>query len=358
MSMMGCKRAMNCGEIEAMQYLREKGRAIISCVDINKKTPLLLSSEHGYLSAVQWLLQEGANIYDFDDCNKTVLLHAASAGHLALVKWLVESTNVDLAARDVDTRTAMLTAAFGGHIATVEWLLANGSARIDETERFYNETALIISASRGRFEMVKWLLEKGGAQISESDSYGTTVLETAVGYNSSVIRFENVGRIIDHTDYVGNEAMILWLLRGAYVNANNVWLAIGKSDDILTLHQVRSEQVKPSLLLVSLLLMTDAPTCFTQTYHGEHKVLIDVARERAVAIRAMNPAEAQKEAILKAFHIVNLALIVATYAHPSAHEIWYELGIDSANKKRRRTKTSSAIGLPPRRNPERAARSR
>ena len=177
-----------------------------------------------------------------------------------------------------------------------------------------------------------------------------------MGYNSSVIRFESHGRIIDHTNYVGNEAMILWLLRGAYVNENEVWLAISRNDDILTLHQDRSAEKKPSLLLVSLLLMTDAPTCFIQTYHGEHKVLIDVARERAAAIRAVNPAEAQKEAILKAFHIVHLALIVATYAHPSAHEIWYELGIDFANKKRRRTKTSSAIGLPPRRNPDRAAR--
>ena len=255
--------AAKCGDIEAMRSLLEKKDVRISDVDSNNKTALLHASAHGNLSAVQWLLNVGgANILDYDDSRRTVLLHAASKGHIDLVQWLVTFKNADISERDGESRTVMLAAAFYGQIATIQWLLEHGGARIDETTHSCRDTALILAVSRGHFEMVKWLLKEGGAQISEINRYGDTVLSTAVGFNSYVIRlqqFVGAKRNIDYTGYIGNEAMILWLLHEEYVHAHEVWLAIGKWDNMLAIHRdSETAPLKPSLLLVSLLLMMDA----------------------------------------------------------------------------------------------------
>ena len=84
---------------------------------------------------------------------------------------------------------------------------------------------------------------------------------------------------IDYTRYIVNEAMILWLLHKEYINVNEIWLIFTKHDDMLAMYQEsQTAPLKPSLLLVSLLLMMDMrdmPVCFTRTYHGRYRVLVD-----------------------------------------------------------------------------------
>lgn len=356
--------AAKLGHIEVMRSLLEKGEVRISDVDSNNKTALLHAAEHGHLSAVQWLLNEGdANILDSDEDHRTVLLHAASKGHLGLVQWLVTSTNVDLLSRDAEWRTPMLAAAFYGKIATVKWLLAHAGAKISETTHTHRETALMLAVSQGHFKMVKWLLKKGGAKISEIDRYGESVLAIAVGHNLSVIRTQQFGsatRAIDYTGYIGNEAMILWFLQEKHVNAHEVWIALGERDDMLVMHSdSETGPRKESLLLVSLLLMMDMPACFDQLYRRKrYRELVDAACTRATILRAKKSGwlVEHKESIvssLDGWFPKELELIIVEYSHPSVYEIWFELEIDAAAKKKRRRVSNKA---PPRRNPDRAAR--
>ena len=355
--------AAKCGNIEVMRSLLKKGEVKISDVDSNKTSAILHAAKHGHLSAVQWLLNEGsANIFDSDDDHRTVLLHAASKGHLDLVQWLVIFTKVDLLSRDAEWRTPMLAAAFYGHISIVQWLLAHAGAKISETTHTHRETALMLAASRGHFKMVKWLLKEGGAKISEIDRYGESVLAIAVGYNVPVIQTQKFGsatRAIDYTGYIGNEAMILWFLQEEYVNAHEVWIAIGKFDEMLVMYSdSETGPRKPSLLLVSLLLMMDMPACFDQLYRRQYRELVDAACTRATILRAKKSGwlVKQKESIvnsLDGWFPKELELIIVEYSHPSVYEIWFELEIDAAAKKKRRRVSNKA---PPRRNPDRAAR--
>ena len=178
-------------------------------------------------------------------------------------------------------------------------------------------------------------------------------------FHSFICKISNTLHVLEVQGYIGNDAMILWFLQEEYVNAHEVWIAIGKHDDILVMYSdSETAPLKPSLLLVSLLLMMDMPACFDQLYRRKrYRELVDAACTRATILRAKKSGwlVKQKESIVKTLDgrfPKELALIMVEYSHPSVYEIWFELEIDAATKKRRRVPNAIA----PRRNPDRAAR--
>ena len=354
------------GDIAVMQSMLENKQVTISDRGIDNETVLLYAARIGNLSIVKWLVNIcGADTLDFDNDGKNILHHAASKGHLALVQWIIECTNVNILDKDGQYRTAMLAAAYNGELATLQWLLTHGSTINEHTST--RETALMLAVMNGKFETTKWLLKEGGALISDVTTYHMSILETAVGYNYSVILKQKFygdngfRRGVDWTSFIGNETMILWLLHEGYVNMNELWLALSTYEDALAMYkELGVEGLKPSLLLVSLLLISDY-----DQYHGKFKQLVDTARLQASILRTMNP---QMERKLVVHEVLNNRLplqmieVVAEYSVPSLYEIWFELAPspelapppDHKKKKTRCVSTTTA----PRRNPERACKKR
>lgn len=68
--------------------------------DIIGKTPLMLATELGRLSAVRTLIEYGAQIDLTDSAGLSVLHYAVKSGNVKLVRWLIENTDIDINARD------------------------------------------------------------------------------------------------------------------------------------------------------------------------------------------------------------------------------------------------------------------
>jgi ankyrin repeat protein len=93
--------------------------------DKNNRTPLHLSSEHGYLKAVRLLLDYGADANAQDKDNITPLHLASNNGRMQTVQLLLDR-GADAKARDKYDRTPLDLASENRHLKIVQ-LLSNGA---------------------------------------------------------------------------------------------------------------------------------------------------------------------------------------------------------------------------------------
>ncbi|UCH98154.1 MAG: ankyrin repeat domain-containing protein, partial [Candidatus Aminicenantes bacterium] len=91
------------------------------------RTPLILSSIHGYSQLTDIFLNNGANIDVTDnDYNRTALHFAALNGHLSIVKELVKK-GIDVNIKDIDGKTPLYYACRYGHEKVAKTLKSLGA---------------------------------------------------------------------------------------------------------------------------------------------------------------------------------------------------------------------------------------
>ena len=127
-------------------------------------------------SAVEALLEAGADAAGTDHAGRPLLVLAASTGHADIVQALLRQ-GADINAVDSDGRTSLMLAAAGGHLATVEILLA-GKPELDRQDA-NGMTALHWAAMRARPQVAAMLVGQGAA-VNIRDKAGATPLLFAV----------------------------------------------------------------------------------------------------------------------------------------------------------------------------------
>ena len=167
---------------------------------------LVKAAESGKLKIVQYLVDNGADIYLRTKFENTALMGASLFGHLDIVKYLVNQGS-DVNAKNAGGETALMRAASQRHLGIVKYLLQNG-ADIDAQDRF-GSTALMKGAYYGSLNIVRYLT-KYGANINVRDDCQNTVLMQAVleGQLNIVKYLINLGANVDDQNKYGETALI------------------------------------------------------------------------------------------------------------------------------------------------------
>uniref|UniRef100_K3X7R1 Uncharacterized protein n=1 Tax=Globisporangium ultimum (strain ATCC 200006 / CBS 805.95 / DAOM BR144) TaxID=431595 RepID=K3X7R1_GLOUD len=141
----------------------------------SKNMSLIPASHFGHLSAVQLLLEFGADQNYSNKKGTTPLMRAAQEGRENVVKFLI-SKGADACAANNEGMTALMLAAQRGHARIATILIASGSNVNKQTRQ--GSTALLLAAKRGHTAAVESLLT-AGADIFMKDDRDKTAAETA-----------------------------------------------------------------------------------------------------------------------------------------------------------------------------------
>jgi ankyrin repeat protein len=167
--------AQDTGYSNILQLLQEAANP-----DCNPLAGVLIKAvREGNLSAIQDLVQRGADINEKDGNGKTMVMLALHRDHPEVAAWLIER-GVSVDEKDKDGNTALMRAT--GHVEIARLVFDKG-AKVDEADN-YGVTALMFGAQLGAEEYMRLLIERG-ADIDRKSNNGATVHDFARGHRGA-----------------------------------------------------------------------------------------------------------------------------------------------------------------------------
>jgi hypothetical protein len=230
----------------------------------------------------------------------------------------------------------LLWASMAGDLVTIKRVLAEGTARIDDTDQF-GDTALLLSAQHGHLDCVKWLLQEGGSKCTEADRFGCTALLWASQRGHlDVVKWllQDGGSHIAETDRDDCCALLLacahcrlptaeWLLTdgGARIQIDEVSRQGKTVWQNLEICRPGANDAELTSLLRVMTLLDDAPTAFQCHLKPQHRITVEQGRQ----IRAMLPPYLlqQRTSLTNDTPLpAVLQSLVVAYAAPTHEDTW------------------------------------
>ncbi len=156
------------GDMAVLQKLLQADPSRLNAPGDKGRTPLHLAAFNGNTGAVEFLIQQGADVNQRETFYDLTPLHmAAWKGHAAAVGLLLDA-GADLTAREKDNETPLYYAATSDSTETVDLLLAKG-ADLNDTESKAGNTVLSLAIERGQNKTAEHLIHKGADVQVEQD---------------------------------------------------------------------------------------------------------------------------------------------------------------------------------------------
>ncbi|KAF8441158.1 ankyrin repeat-containing domain protein [Terfezia claveryi] len=147
-------------------------------------TMLIVAVEMRNMTAVQLLLENGADVNITGGICGTALIGATYFGYENIVQLLLEK-GADVNITGGEYGTALMAATYSGRKDMVQLLLERGAdANVTSGE---SGTALIEAIFRKRRDIVELLLEKGADVNLTSGEYGTALIAAAYSWNKDIV---------------------------------------------------------------------------------------------------------------------------------------------------------------------------
>jgi ankyrin repeat protein len=169
--------AAKAGDIDMLKALIGKDPALVSSLDSDRNTPLILAVDAGKLEASAFLIESGADV-NAANYNKESPLHiAARKGNSEAVELLLEhNANPDL--REQRDRTPLfLAVAMGRDLETVKLLIDAGAAVNDTNSS--GENLFVTSLYYPVREIVDYLIDRGAAMPGDEEVVRRALYVTA-----------------------------------------------------------------------------------------------------------------------------------------------------------------------------------
>ena len=221
-----------------LKLLSSKYSTDLESRDSHGNVPLIWAARNGHYSAVELLLDQGADVAAENNDGVTALYWAANNGHAAIVERLLKG-GAHCRPKDKVGWTPLHRAAFNEHVEVARILLDN-HADIEATDST-KWTALMRAATTGNVEVTRLLLSRS-ASLNVRDMEGCTpLLHAAANGHTQIIKMhlENGGNIeekdnegwtaLHQAAWNGHEKTARYILRkGADVGvkADNGWTAL------------------------------------------------------------------------------------------------------------------------------------
>ena len=170
------------GHTDVCELLLRKGRANIEDITPDGSTALNIAAGEGFVSTVELLLSEGANVSTKDNEGFTPLLIAAKNGHAKVCELLLGTDKADVKETGPHGYTPLLAAASNGHTEVCELLIEKGKTNIEETWLGRGCTALIQAALRGHAKTVALLLSKGARPDARDQGFTPLLIAAQRGH--------------------------------------------------------------------------------------------------------------------------------------------------------------------------------
>ncbi len=169
--------AAKAGNIEILKTLIGKDPALVSSLDSDRNTPLILAIDAGKLEAAAFLIESGADV-NAANYNKESPLHiAAGKGNSEAVKLLLEN-DAGLNTRDQRDRTPLfLAVAMGRNLETAKRLIDAGATINDTNSR--GENLFVTSLYYPEREIVDLLIDRGAVMPDDEGTIRRALYVTA-----------------------------------------------------------------------------------------------------------------------------------------------------------------------------------
>lgn len=293
--------AIRRGQISAMQRVLDRDPKLISSVDENGSTPLILAAYWAGGPEVEELLARGADPNAKNDSGVAALIPATD--NLETTRLLVEAGADVNGSTDAGDSALIVAARRAGASRVVRYLLDKGANIKASTKG--GATALHRAAESGDLDVLKLLVDRG-ADVNAQRKGGRAPLASAVifGHGAAVRYLLSKGAKPNLSDvglsravFQGNVEIVKALLEaGAEVkNGNQVFTGLGGPEPILVL-ACFSYSADPQIVRMLLDRGAD-PAAKSQ----QGRTPLELARERGYAevARLLAQAIEQKQAAEK-----------------------------------------------------------
>ncbi|KAJ5657428.1 uncharacterized protein N7484_001077 [Penicillium longicatenatum] len=178
------------GHAKVLERLSEYNVAGLNHKNNEGQTPLILAASAGQFEAVEYLLEQKAQIHEKDSSGCTALHRAAQKGDSGVVEALLKADGAEKDAQNNDGETPLYIAAYCGNIDAVKILIEyQCSVTIPEKDGWQPLTAAYDNA-----EILRILVEKANADVHCTKvSDGWTVLHYAVAF----VRHDSVRTLLE-----------------------------------------------------------------------------------------------------------------------------------------------------------------
>jgi ankyrin repeat protein len=188
-------------------------------------TAVMYAAASGLAKALQFLIDNGANIDAKSKDGKTALMHAAKKNQIPAIRVLI-ANGADIDAKDKNGKTAAMRAIANGQTEVLKFLISNGAevnkilhfliadgAKIDDSDE-YGMSAAMHAAANGHPDILQFLIANG-ADIHARDREGKTAAMHAAANGHT----ETLQLLIDHGANIharsGNRSTALMLAAGS-----------------------------------------------------------------------------------------------------------------------------------------------
>ena len=205
-------KAVKAGNLQAVRALVKQG-ADVNARSGDGSTPLLWAVDGSNAEIARVLIAAKAKVDVATDLGVTPLLHAARSGDAAMVDLLLRA-GANPSLPHAEGETPLMAASKSGSVAAVRALLARG-ARVNDTDKFQNQSALMLAAAEGHVEVAGILLEAGADPNKQAHATSLSTRKNADhptgGFTALMWAARN-----------GNDAMVRRLVKGgANLNLKN-----------------------------------------------------------------------------------------------------------------------------------------
>ena len=195
------------GFLSALEALLQCPRVDVHCRDVIGRSALVLAAQNGHKKVAETLLRHGASVAAVTDAGESALLWAARNGHEHVVALLI-AEGADPLSKDAEGWTALDWAVMNRHNATMNPLF--GLCALTRASWAWESRVLLLAAEAGNDAAVqRVLLAPGGPNIDCRDEQESTPLHWAAscGHHSTARLLLDHGADPNASDEYGNSPM-------------------------------------------------------------------------------------------------------------------------------------------------------
>jgi len=180
-------RACQDGDFDLVQMLVTRGATVDIGCEKEELTPLMLASNHGHISIVRYLLNQGADANKQCKIGDTALIVASYGGYLDIVRELLDR-RVEINKTDNKGKSALMWAASRAQMETAQLLVSSGAEVNKQDNSGY--TALMYACQNEDVQSANQLAElllSHRAEVNKQAQNGKTALTIAIFQDNTLL---------------------------------------------------------------------------------------------------------------------------------------------------------------------------